>query len=182
MSMERNNQRLGNTVGSNIAKGIRENLLSLRKEAIRESLSEFEEVEHRLEFVANIHGIEYVNDSKATNVNSTWYSLERMEKTVVWIVGGVDKNTDYKSLLPIVKDKVRAIIYLGDTKDKVFDTFMKEIPLIVDVESMKEAVNTAYYLADKSDCVLLSPASASFNIYDNYHERGFAFKNAVREL
>ena len=89
MSMERNNQRLGNTVGSNIAKGIRENLLSLRKEAIRESLSQFEEVEHRLEFVANIHGIEYVNDSKATNVNSTWYSLERMEKTVVWIVGGV---------------------------------------------------------------------------------------------
>ena len=90
--MERNNQRLGNTVGSNIAKGIRENLLSLRKEAIRESLSQFEEVEHRLEFVANIHGIEYVNDSKATNVNSTWYSLERMEKSIVWIVGGVDER------------------------------------------------------------------------------------------
>lgn len=182
MSMEKSNQRLGNTVGSNIAKGIRENLLNLRKEAIRETFQQFEEVEHRLEFVANIHGIEYINDSKATNVNSTWYSLERMEKTVVWIVGGVDKNTDYESLLPIVKDKVRAIIYLGDTKDKVFDTFMKEVPLIVDVESMKEAVNTAYYLADKSECVLLSPAAASFNIYDNYQERGFAFKNAVREL
>ena len=182
MSMENNNKKAGTTVGSNIATGIKENLLSIRKEVIRESLSEFENVEHRLEFVANIHGIEYINDSKATNVNSTWYALERMNKKVVLITGGVDKNTEFESLLPIVKDKVRAIIYLGDNKEKLFNTFMDQIPLIVDANSMKEAVNTAYYLADKSETVLLSPAAASFNLYDNYEERGAAFKKAVREL
>lgn len=180
MPIESNKQ--GNTAGSNIAAGIKENLINLRKEVIRESLSEFENVPHRLELVANIHGIEYLNDSKATNVNSTWYSLERMEKKVVWIMGGVDKNTDYESLMPLVKEKVRAIIYLGDSKEKVFDSFLETIPMIVDAKTMKEAVDTAYYLADKSEVVLLSPASASFNMFDNYEERGEAFIRAVREL
>ena len=149
---------------------------------IQEKLADFENVEHRLEFVANIHGVEYINDSKATNVNSTWYALERMEKQVIWIVGGVDKMVDYSSLHELVKEKVRAIIYMGTEKPKMFQNFLDKVTLITDAKSMEEAVRNAYYAAEKGETVLLSPAAASFNMYDNLEERGKAFKKSVRGL
>lgn len=168
--------------GDTLAKSIRENALQLRKERTKNRFADFEEVEHRLEFVANIHGVEYVNDSKATNPNSTWYALERMNNQLVWIVGGVDKIIDYAPLHDLVKDKVRAIIYIGTNKEKVFENFLDKVDLITDAASMEEAVQIAYYTAQRTETVLLSPASASFNLFENLEERGKAFKNAVRSL
>lgn len=169
-------------LGDTMAENLKKNLENLRKDSLKERFSDFENVEHRLEFVANIHGVEYINDSKATNVNSTWYALERMSKPVVWIVGGVDKTVDYSSLHGLVKEKVRSIVYIGTEKPKVFENFLDKVELITDAKSMEEAVQNAYYAAEKGETVLLSPASASFNLFENLEERGNAFKKAVRTL
>ena len=170
------------SIGDTMAENLKENVENLRKDSLREKFSDFENVEHRLEFVANVHGIEYINDSKATNVNSTWYALERMKRETIWIVGGVDKTIDYSSLQELSKEKVRAIVYIGTNKSKIFENFLDKVDMIVDAGSMEEAVQMAYYIADKGETVLLSPASASFNMFENLEERGNAFKQAVRSL
>jgi UDP-N-acetylmuramoylalanine--D-glutamate ligase len=170
------------SIGDTMAENLKENIENLRKDSLREKFSDFENVEHRLEFVANVHGIEYINDSKATNVNSTWYALERMKRETIWIVGGVDKTIDYSSLQALSKQKVRAIVYIGTNKSKIFENFLDNVDMIVDASSMEEAVQMAYYIADKGETVLLSPASASFNMFENLEERGNSFKQAVRSL
>jgi UDP-N-acetylmuramoylalanine--D-glutamate ligase len=167
---------------NSMASGIAARLLDIRKEVIRESLSDFQNVEHRLEFVAKIHGIEFINDSKATNVNSTWYALESMEKPIVWIVGGVDKGNDYSTLFEMVKQKVTAIICLGKDNEKLKKTFSGMVGEIVEVSSATEAVAQAYRLAKKDQVVLLSPACASFDLFENFEDRGAQFKKAVKAL
>jgi UDP-N-acetylmuramoylalanine--D-glutamate ligase len=157
-------------------------VLKIRKDDIRESLSNFQGVEHRLEHVLKVHGIEFINDSKATNVNSTWYALESVSNNLVWIVGGIDKGNDYSILNELVRKKVKAIICLGKDNKKIHKAFGEIVETIVDVESASEAVKTAYYIAKKGDSVLLSPACASFDLFDNYEDRGNQFKQAVREL
>jgi UDP-N-acetylmuramoylalanine--D-glutamate ligase len=167
---------------NSMAAGIATRVLEIRKEIIRESLSDFQNVEHRLEFVAKVHGIEFINDSKATNVNSTWYALESMGKDVVWIVGGVDKGNDYEMLEQLVADKVKAIVCLGKDNSKIIKAFEDIIEPIIEAKSASEAVAMSYQLAKKGDSVLLSPACASFDLFDNYEERGQLFKKAVRAL
>jgi UDP-N-acetylmuramoylalanine--D-glutamate ligase len=167
---------------NSMASGIAARLLDIRKEVIRESLSDFQNVEHRLEFVAKIHDIEFINDSKATNVNSTWYALESMEKPIVWIVGGVDKGNDYSTLFEMVKQKVTAIICLGKDNEKLKKTFSGMVGEIVEVSSATEAVAQAYRLAKKDQVVLLSPACASFDLFENFEDRGAQFKKAVKAL
>ena len=169
-------------VQNSLASGITSRILEIRKESIRESLSDFVNVEHRLEFVANVHGIEFINDSKATNINSTWFALESMENPTVWIVGGVDKGNDYAELLDLVKDKVKAIICLGKDNKKIKDTFTGVVENIVEANNAMEAVAYGYRLAKKDETVLLSPACASFDLFENYEERGNEFKKAVRAL
>lgn len=167
---------------NSLASGIASRILEIRKESLRESLSDFVNVEHRMEFVAKVHGIEFINDSKATNVNSTWFALESMEKPTVWIVGGVDKGNDYTELVDLVKDKVKAIICLGDNNGKIIDTFSDCVETIVEAKSAMEAVAYGYRLAQKDETVLLSPACASFDLFENYEDRGNQFKQAVRSL
>lgn len=167
---------------NSMAAGIAARLLEIRKETIRESLSDFQNVEHRLEFVARVHGIEFINDSKATNVNSTWYALESMTKPVVLILGGVDKGNDYSVLDDLVKEKVTAIICLGKDNEKIHNAFEKIVETIVDASSADEAVALGYRLAKKDQAVLLSPACASFDLFENYEERGQKFKKAVKSL
>jgi len=167
---------------NSMASGIAGRILDLRKELIRESLSDFQNVEHRLERVATIHGIDFINDSKATNVNSTWYALESLNKPVVWIVGGVDKGNDYGELLQLVRDKVKAIVCLGKDNSKIIDAFKGEVSEIQESLSAEDAVRKAYALATKEDAVLLSPACASFDLFENYEDRGQQFKRAVRAL
>ena len=167
---------------NSLASGIASRILEIRKEAVRDSLSDFVNVEHRLEFVAKVHGIEFINDSKATNVNSTWFALESMEHPTVWIVGGVDKGNDYSELLGLVKDKVKAIICLGKDNAKIFEAFENEVETIVEASTALEAVAYGYRLAKKDETVLLSPACASFDLFENYEHRGNEFKNAVRSL
>lgn len=169
-------------VQNSLASGITSRILEIRKESIRESLSDFVNVEHRLEFVAKVHGIEFINDSKATNINSTWFALESMENPTVWIVGGVDKGNDYTELMDLVKDKVKAIICLGKDNKKIIDTFTDVVETIVEAGSALEAVAYGYRLAKKDETVLLSPACASFDLFENYEERGNEFKKAVRAL
>ena len=170
-----------NTYNS-MAAGLTGKVLKIRKEIIRESLSDFQGVEHRLEPVIKVHGIEFINDSKATNVNSTWYALESMTKPVVWIVGGIDKGNDYSILTDLVKSKVKAIVCLGVDNKKIHNAFAEFSETIIDTSSVEEAVSASYYLAEKGEVVLLSPACASFDLFDNYEDRGRKFKNAVREL
>lgn len=170
-----------NTYNS-MAGGIVGRLVELRKDLIRESLSDFSAVEHRLENIGSVHGIEFINDSKATNINSTWYALECMNKPVVWIVGGVDKGNDYSMVEDLVRDKVKAIICLGKDNEKIHKAFEGIIETIVDTTSAEEAVKTSYYIGKKGDAVLLSPACASFDLFENYEERGQKFKAAVRSL
>ncbi|NVK27467.1 MAG: UDP-N-acetylmuramoyl-L-alanine--D-glutamate ligase [Flavobacteriia bacterium] len=170
-----------NTYNS-MAAGMASRLLQIRKETIRESLSDFDALEHRLEPVMEIHGIEFINDSKATNVNSTYYALESMKKKVVWIVGGVDKGNDYSQLTSLVSQHVKAIVCLGENVQKIHDEFESEVELITDVKSMEDAVRAAYKFADKGDVVLLSPACASFDLFENYEDRGRQFKDQVRAL
>ena len=157
-------------------------LLGVRNEVVRESLENFESIEHRLEPVLKINGVEYINDSKATNVNATYYALESMKTATVWIVGGVDKGNDYSELLPLVHEKVKAIICLGVDNRKIHEAFNNVVDLIVDTQGAEEAVKVAYKIADKGDNVLLSPACASFDLFENYEDRGRQFKTAVRQL
>jgi UDP-N-acetylmuramoylalanine--D-glutamate ligase len=156
--------------------------LDIRKEKIREALQTFESLEHRMEKIATVKGIEFVNDSKATNVNSTWYALESMTKPVILILGGVDKGNDYSLLLDLVAEKVKAIVCLGVDNQKIHDAFGDTIPLILDTQSAQDAVQTAFQVANKGEVVLLSPACASFDLFKNYEDRGDQFKKAVKEL
>lgn len=167
---------------NSLASGITSRILEIRKEVVRESLTDFVNVEHRLEFVAKVHGIEFINDSKATNVNSTWFALESMDKPTVWIVGGVDKGNDYSELVALVKEKVKAIICLGLDNSKIIEAFSPITDQLFEVKSADEAVAYAYRLAKKDETVLLSPACASFDLFENYEERGKEFKKAVRAL
>ncbi|HBH83308.1 MAG: UDP-N-acetylmuramoylalanine--D-glutamate ligase [Bacteroidetes bacterium GWF2_41_9] len=157
-------------------------VLNIRKEVIRESLADFQGVEHRLEPVITVCGINFINDSKATNVNSAWYALECMETSIVWIVGGIDKGNDYSELFPLVKKKVKAIVCLGRDNRKIVEAFSDKVPTIVETNSMEEAVRSSYYLAKKGYTVLLSPACASFDLFKNYEDRGRQFKQAIRNL
>ncbi len=157
-------------------------LLKVRKQNIKESLEDFEGVEHRLENVAKVRDVEYINDSKATNVNATFYALECMDKTTVWIVGGVDKGNDYNDLLPLVREKVKAIVCLGLDNDKIKNMFGNVVDIIVETAGAEEAVKVSHKLAEKGEAVLLSPACASFDLFENYEDRGRQFKQAVRSL
>ncbi|MDP2089022.1 MAG: UDP-N-acetylmuramoyl-L-alanine--D-glutamate ligase [Flavobacteriaceae bacterium] len=157
-------------------------LLKIRKSTIRESMEDFEGAEHRLENVLKVNGVQYINDSKATNVNAAFYALESMKTPTVWIVGGVDKGNDYHELLPFVREKVKAIICLGVDNQKIIDTFSNVIDIIVETNNAKQAVEESYKYAVKGDTVLLSPACASFDLFENYEDRGRQFKQAVREL
>ena len=170
-----------NTQNSLVA-GIAGRILDIRKESVRESLSDFTNVEHRLEFVAKVNGIEFINDSKATNINATWFALESMDKPTVWIVGGIDKGNDYEELMALVKEKVKSIICLGKENNKIIETFKEHVPTIVEAGSAMEAVGYGYQLAKKDETVLLSPACASFDLFENYEDRGAQFKTAVRSL
>jgi UDP-N-acetylmuramoylalanine--D-glutamate ligase len=167
---------------NSMASGIVAKVLELRNESIRESMGNFTNIEHRLEHVARISGIDFINDSKATNVNSTWYALESMNTDVVLILGGVDKGNDYSMLLDLVRSKVKAIVCLGKDNKRIHEAFEDEVEIIVNTFSASEAANIAYHLAKKGDTVLLSPACASFDLFKNYEDRGNQFKNAVREL
>ena len=138
--------------------------------------------EHRLEKVLKISGVDYINDSKATNVNATYYALDSVTAPAVWIVGGVDKGNDYFDLMPLVREKVKAIVCLGVDNQKIVQTFSSVIDLIVETAGAEEAVKVAYKIAEKGDTVLLSPACASFDLFENYEDRGNQFKQAVREL
>lgn len=170
-----------NTFNS-MAAAIAGKVLNIRKDVIRESLADFQGVEHRLEPVITVGGINFINDSKATNVNSTWYALECMETKVVWIAGGIDKGNDYSELFEVVRKKVKAVVCLGKDNKKIVDTFKDKVPTIVETASMEEAVRSSYFLASGGDTVLLSPACASFDLFNNYEDRGRQFKNAVRNL
>lgn len=157
-------------------------LMNIRKEFIRESLTNFQAVEHRLEKVLKIQNVQYINDSKATNVNSVYYALDSVKTPTVWIVGGVDKGNDYEPLLPFVHEKVKAIICLGVDNKKIIETFGSIVDVMVEVGSMQDAVTTAQRLAEKGDTVLLSPACASFDLFESYEDRGNQFKQAVKHL
>lgn len=157
-------------------------LLKVRKQTIAESLSNFEGAEHRLESVQKVNGVQFVNDSKATNVNATFYALECMEDPTVWIVGGVDKGNDYTDLMPLVREKVKAIVCLGLDNQKIIETFGNVVDILVETAGAEEAVKVANKIAKKGDTVLLSPACASFDLFENYEDRGRKFKQAVRSL
>ena len=157
-------------------------LLNIRKETIRQSLEHFQSVEHRLEFVLKINNVAYINDSKATNVNAVYYALDSMQSPTVWIVGGQDKGNQYEELLPLVNEKVKAIICLGSDNDKIIQCFGSVVDMLVETQAMEDAVQVAYRLAERGDTVLLSPACASFNLFKNYEDRGRQFKTAVRQL
>jgi UDP-N-acetylmuramoylalanine--D-glutamate ligase len=156
--------------------------LELRKEKIREAVTTFQSLEHRMEPVATVRGVEFINDSKATNVNSTWYALESMNKPTILILGGVDKGNDYSLITDLVKEKVKSIICLGTDNRKIHEAFGNIISPIVNTGSASEAVHAAFHFASKGDVVLLSPACASFDLFKNYEDRGNQFKKAVREL
>jgi len=167
---------------NSMAAGIAGRVLEIRNEFIRLALSTFPGVEHRLEKVLKIRDVEYINDSKATNVNSAWYALESMTTPVVWIAGGTDKGNDYSLLLDLVKEKVQALICLGKDNSKLVKSFGNVVPQYVEVTSMDDAVKAAYKLSKPGDTVLLSPACASFDLFENYEDRGRQFKERVREL
>jgi len=156
--------------------------MELRKEKIRDAVVTFENLEHRMEYVSTVRGVEFINDSKATNVNSTWYALESMTKPTVLILGGVDKGNDYSLMIDMVKEKVKTIICMGKDNAKIHEAFTDSVDMIVDTASAHEAVQAAFHFAEKGDVVLLSPACASFDLFKNYEDRGDQFKRAVREL
>lgn len=167
---------------NSMAAGIVGMVSNIKSEFIRECLTDFRGVEHRLEKHLTVHGVEFINDSKATNINSVWYALESMTKPTVWIVGGIDKGNDYSELTDLVKQKVKAIVCLGKDNTKIIQAYKGIVPEIVETQSMIHAVKSAYFLAEKGDTVLLSPACASFDLFDNYEDRGRQFKEAVRNL
>lgn len=157
-------------------------LVGIRKETIRECISNFQGAPHRLEKVLKIHHVQYINDSKATNVNATYYALDSLKTPTVWIVGGVDKGNEYKELMPLVREKVKAIVCLGMDNEKIKETFGNVVDLVVETFAMEEAVKVAYKIAERGDSVLLSPACASFDLFKNYEDRGNQFKNCVKNL
>jgi UDP-N-acetylmuramoylalanine--D-glutamate ligase len=165
-----------------MAAGLAADVTRIRKEEIRDSLASFSGVEHRLEEYLSIHGVQYINDSKATNINSTWFALESMSRPTVWIVGGVDKGNDYSELDEVVAKSVKAIVCLGIDNKKIVNHFKDKVGIIIETQSMDEAVYTAYKLSEPNDVVLLSPACASFDLFLNYEDRGQKFKEAVRNL
>ena len=165
-----------------MAAGIAAATLGIRKEKIREAVKNFHSLEHRMEFVAMVRGVEFINDSKATNVNSTWYALESMNKPVVLILGGTDKGNDYSLITDLAKEKVKAIVCMGVDNKKIIEAFKDIVPVIVETDSAKKAVNASFKLSAKGDVVLLSPACASFDLFKNYEDRGTQFKFAVKEL
>jgi len=165
-----------------MAAGIAATTLGIRKEKIREAVADFTSLEHRMEFVAMVRGVEFINDSKATNVNSTWFALESMQKPVVLILGGLDKGNNYSLIEGLVKDKVKAIVCLGVDNSKIHKAFDGIVSPIVDTASAEDAVQTSFKLATKGDVVLLSPACASFDLFKNYEDRGTQFKQAVKNL
>jgi UDP-N-acetylmuramoylalanine--D-glutamate ligase len=167
---------------NSMAAGVAARVLEIRKDIIRESLSDFQNIEHRLELVAKVHGIAFINDSKATNVNSTWYALESINTPIVWVVGGVDKGNDYSVLKGMVANKVKAIICLGKDNSKIIEAFKDTVDTIVETNTAQEAVAMGYRLGKKGETVLLSPACASFDLFENYEDRGQQFKNAVKAL
>ena len=167
---------------NSMASGIASRILDIRKDVVRESFSDFENIEHRLEFVNTVHGIDFINDSKATNVNSTWYALESIQNPIVWIAGGVDKGNDYDMISELVKSRVKALVCMGIDNKKLIDAFKDVVPVIVEAGSAEEAVQAAYRLGKKGDTVLLSPCCASFDLFENYEDRGRKFKAAVRAL
>ncbi len=169
-------------VYNTMAAAIVSKIIDVRKESVREAFSDFRNAEHRLEKVANVGGIEFINDSKATNVNSAWYALECMDRPVIWIAGGVDKGNDYTPLIPLIDKKVKAIVALGEDVRKIHEAFGKKVHLIINATSMEEAVKFSYSLAEKGDAVLLSPACASFDLFENYEDRGRKFKFYVKEI
>ena len=170
-----------NTYNS-MAAGIAGNVLKIRNDVIREALMDFQGVEHRLEQVMKVHGISFINDSKATNVNSTWYALESVKGRAVWIAGGIDKGNDYSELFNLVENKVKAIVCLGKDNHRIVEAFQGRVESIVETGSMEDAVRAAYYLAQDGETVLLSPACASFDLFESFEDRGRQFKNAVRAL
>ncbi|MEP7128516.1 MAG: UDP-N-acetylmuramoyl-L-alanine--D-glutamate ligase, partial [Chitinophagales bacterium] len=169
-------------VYNSMAAGIVGSMLDIRKETTREALSDFSALEHRLEWVADVHGIEFINDSKATSVNAVWYAMESIHKPIVWIAGGIDKGNDYSLLIDLVRTKVKAIVCMGLDNRKIHEAFSRSVDMIVNTESMADAVKTAYRLSTNGDCVLLSPACASFDLFQNFEDRGLQFKEKVRSL
>ncbi len=169
-------------VYNSLASGISARLVDIRKEVIKQSLADFENIEHRLEHVSMVKGIEFINDSKATNINSAWYALESMNKPVIWIMGGMDKGNDYSQLAELVRSKVKAIVCLGKDNRHIMDAFGPIVPDIMETSSAEDAVKSAYYLGEKGDVVLLSPACASFDLFENFEDRGRQFKKAVFDL
>ncbi len=167
---------------NSMAAAITGRILDVKNDIIRQSMLDFQNVEHRLEFVLSVHGIDFVNDSKATNVNATWYALESMSKSVIWIAGGVDKGNDYTEIEDLVKARVKTIICIGESAEKIKKHFKKITSQIQIYDSMKDAVQTSYQLGNKGDVVLLSPACASFDMFDNFEQRGLEFKRQVRKL
>ena len=165
-----------------MAAGIASATVGIRKQKIREAIQSFEALEHRMEYVSTVRGVEFINDSKATNVNSTWYALESMDKPTILILGGVDKGNDYSLIRDLVKEKVKAIVCMGVDNRKIHEAFQNDVPLIVNTASAEEAVKAAFHFATKGDTVLLSPACASFDLFKNYEDRGKQFKEAVRDL
>jgi UDP-N-acetylmuramoylalanine--D-glutamate ligase len=165
-----------------MAAGIAAATIGIRKEKIREAIQTFESLSHRMEPVATVRGVEFINDSKATNVNSTWYALESMTKPTILILGGIDKGNDYSLLNELVKEKVKAIVCMGTDNRKIHEAFQQVAPVIVNTGSAQEAVYASFRLASKGDVVLLSPACASFDLFKNYEDRGDQFRKAVRDL
>lgn len=179
--MEMTIQGVHNTYNS-MAGGITARLVDVRKEFIKKSFCDFQNIEHRLESVGFVKGIEFINDSKATNVNSVWYALESMTKPVVWIAGGQEKANDYSELLHLVKSKVKALVCLGKNNENIVKAFKNVVPVIIETSSAEEAVVNAYNLGNPGDVVLLSPACASFDLFENFEDRGTKFKQAVFDL
>ena len=167
---------------NNMAASLASTAVDIRKDKIREALQTFESLEHRMEPAGVIKGVEFINDSKATNINSTWFALESMVKPVILILGGVDKGNDYNLLKELVKEKVKAIVCMGTDNRKIHEAFGDYVSLIVNTENAKEAVQAAFHFSNKGDVVLLSPACASFDLFKNYEDRGMQFKQAVKDL
>ncbi len=167
---------------NSMAAGITGSVLDIRKEMIRESLMDFQGVEHRLEKVLKVHGIQFINDSKATNVNATWYALESISTPVVWIAGGIDKGNNYKAVADLVREKVKALVCLGRDNSRLHEAFDDIVETVIDAKDMQEAVRKSYYLASNGETVLLSPACASFDLFENYEDRGWQFKKSIRQL
>ena len=166
---------------NSMAAGIASKVLDLRKEIVRESLTDFQNVAHRLEHICYVNGIEFINDSKATNVNAVWFALESINKPIVWIAGGVDKGNDYEELLELVKHKVKALVCMGVDNSKLVAAF-GDVVNVYETSSAEEAVKLSYKLAEKDELVLLSPGCASFDLFENYEDRGLEFRKAVRAL